>query len=259
VGTPDVSPAISTPYIFGTSVVGPLHVQLNIPCQDACSFRPLPCSAAAIAVCDGLGSASKSDVGARLAANAAVETAQNMLVDPELSGAEIVRTAVLAARRSLEAKAAEDQCPLRDLACTIIIVVARKDQLVAAHIGDGAVVALTENGLQLVSGPGESEYSNEVTPLTSSQWEETLRLSSVINDVRCVAVFTDGCQRAAFRKSANGIEPFQRFFGPIFEYANELPDPTEAGQEIHALLTSTKLCENSEDDKTLVVAVLSRG
>lgn len=256
-GTPDVSPAISTPYIFGSSVIGPLHVQLNTPCQDACSFRSLPCNAAAIVVCDGLGSASKSDVGARLAANAAVETAQNMLVDPGLSGAEIVRTAVRAARRSLEAKAAEDQCPLRDLACTIIIVVARKDELAVAHIGDGAVVALTENGLQLVSGPGESEYSNEVTPLTSSKWEDDLRLSSVITGVRCVAVFTDGCQRAAFRKSPDRVEPFEGFFCPIFAYANERQDLSEAEREIQSLLMSKKLCENSEDDKTLVVAVLS--
>jgi hypothetical protein len=180
-----------------------------------------------------------------------------MLVDPEVSQAEILRVAAQAARRALEAKAAEDQCALRDLACTIIIAVARKDQLAVVHIGDGAVVAQTDNGLQLVSGPGESEYSNEVMPLTSSHWEDELRFSSVITGIRCVAVFTDGCQRAAFRKSADRVVPFEGFLCPIFAYASELQDQLVAEQEIRSLLMSNKLCENSEDDKTLVVAVLS--
>jgi hypothetical protein len=214
-----------------------------------------------IAVADGLGSASKSEVGAQLAVNAAVETALCLLADPALAEklpADIVLAGVKGARRALEDKAAKDECSLRDLACTIIVVVVHGVELAVAHIGDGAVVAQTESGLQLVSGPGESEYTNEVVPLTSVEWEQSLRTVHIEGSISRLAVFTDGCQRAAFRKTAGSIEPFEGFFRPIFEYLEECPDNAEAEQELQALLASKKLCENSEDDKTLVVAVINQ-
>jgi hypothetical protein len=68
-------------------------------------------------------------------------------------------------------------------------------------------------------------------------------------------VFTDGCQRAAFRKVEDAVVPFDKFFNPIFEYANTVSDLTEGANEIAELLASAKLCENSDDDKTLVVGV----
>ena len=55
-------------------------------------------------------------------------------------------------------------------------------------------------GLKLLSGPGESEYANEVSPLTRKRLEQSLRLSSMVSGISGIMVFTDGCQRAALRK-----------------------------------------------------------
>lgn len=247
------------PVIFGASTIGPLHVERGIPCQDACAFFVLPSGLAVIAVADGLGSAPMSELGAQLACRAAVDCTSGLCTDsgaPELPLEEIVRSAISSARRALEVKCAEKQLALTSLACTLIVVVFLRDRLAVGHIGDGAVVGQAPEGLRLLSGPGESEYTNEVVPLTSNEWMESLRILPAVSGIQCVAVFTDGCQRAALRKIEDRLEPFEGFFGPVFFYARELPVRQEAELEIRSLLLSKKICANSEDDKTLVVAVL---
>ena len=88
------------------------------------------------------------------------------------------------------------------LASTLIVVAVQGTTVCVAHIGDGGVVGLTDSGLLLLSGPGDSEYANEVEPLTSDGWDAAVRYSRVHEDVRALAVFTDGCQRAGFRRTA---------------------------------------------------------
>lgn len=164
--------------------------------------------------------------------------------------------AAAAARAALEDLAVREDWPLRDLACTILVLVATAQEIATAHVGDGAVVALTGDGLEIASAPGESEYCNEVVPLTSPDWREALRVGVRSADVRGVAVFTDGCQRVALRKTAAGYEPHDGFLAPVFSYAAELADLAEGTAEIGNLLASAKLAAVSEDDKTLVIGIL---
>ena len=128
---------IPTNSIFGTSVIGPLHIQLGIPCQDACAYEILPLDWGIIAVADGLGSASKSDIGAKIAVEAVVKAGKEFITkkkNDEIIYDEVLREAVFSARKSLETKANEEQCNLRDLACTIIVVVNYKDTISACSI-----------------------------------------------------------------------------------------------------------------------------
>jgi hypothetical protein len=207
----------------------------------------------AIAVADGLGSAAASEAGAKLAVESAIKAMTDASVEGIRSHEDIVRHAVAAARSALQDRAVVTPCELRDLACTLILAFFAHSQLAVAHIGDGAVVVQAEGQLQLVSGPGDSEFTNEVVPLTSTDWEKQVRIASLTSHIDSIAVFTDGCQRAAFRKSEKGLEVFDRFFNPIFAYARDVFDIAEGIKEIEGLLASKKLCENSDDDKTLVV------
>jgi hypothetical protein len=209
-----------------------------------------------IAVADGLGSAPRSDVGARIAVDAALAaTLAALAASPSAPLSELAREAVGQARAAIEIKAAELACPLADVACTLIVVVFSGERVGVAHVGDGAVVCQTDVGLILASGPGDSEYTNEVVPLTATEWEAALRVTPELAGVRGVAAFSDGCQRAGLRRSAAGVEPFEKFFGPLFAYARELTDLEQGQAELAALLLSEKVCANSDDDKTLVLAV----
>jgi len=246
------------PYIFGTSVIGPIHKQLDIPCQDACDSGILS-GYSVIVVADGLGSAKKSEIGAKEAVGTAVQTWKKSISEKnneEINYEQVLRRIVFSSRKALETKASEEQCDLQDLACTIIVVLAFEDNICVAHIGDGTVVAKTDQELLIVSEPEESEYINEVVPLTSKNWEIHLRITKAISNIECVAAFTDGCQRASLLKTQNGLRPYDRFFYPLFHYAQELDDLKQGEEQIRKFLSSQKMSDTSDDDKTLLVLVL---
>ncbi|MHB8841353.1 MAG: PP2C family serine/threonine-protein phosphatase, partial [Candidatus Aquicultor sp.] len=210
---------------------------------------------------DGLGSASKADIGANVAVKSAVKSVERAIkATPEsVDITTLAKDAVTAARRALEKRAKAEECSLRDLACTLLVAITLRDAVAAVHIGDGALVVDTDNGLHLITGPGESEYTNEVTPLTSQDWEESLKSTSTVSGVNGIALFTDGCQRAGLKKADNSYTPFEGFFRPLFTYATQIDDFEQANQDIYDLLASDKLSEHSEDDKTLVLGILPKG
>ncbi len=252
---------LATPYFFGASVIGPLHAQLAMPCQDSFAFKIIDKDFAVAAIADGLGSAAKADIGANVAVKSAVKNAERAIkaTPKSVDITTLAKDAVTAARRALEEKARTEECSLRDLACTLLVAVTLRDMVAAVHIGDGAIVADTDNGLRLITGPGESEYTNEVTPLTSQDWERSLKSTSAVPGVNGIALFTDGCQRAGLKKADNSYTPFEGFFRPLFTYAWQIDDFEQANQDIYDLLASDKLSEHSEDDKTLVLGILPKG
>lgn len=250
------------PYFIGACVIGNSHIKKNIPCQDAFEYTKLPFNCGVIAVADGLGSALKSDVGANTMVRAGVRKTRELLKagsNKEFNLKYIAMEAMNFAREEIISKSISEKCKPSDLACTAMIVVFDEDKVVAAHIGDGAVVAKRNNELLLLSEPVNSEYINEVTPLTSENWKESVRCSSEFSGIDCIAVFTDGCNHAAFRKTPNGIIPHDGFFMPLFLYAQKVNDIVQGENQINSLLTSEKFSEYSDDDKTLVVSVLKKG
>ena len=246
--------------VIGASAIGPLHKITTMPCQDAFAFESFSSGYSVIAVADGLGSAKLSDFGARNAVDAAVATAKNLITASPGNVAvleDVARKAARAARKELEEKADVYNCKLRDIACTLIVAIMYQDDLAVAHIGDGAVIARIGDELITVSGPAESEYANEVTPLTGRDWEKYLRVAAKTSNVTAVMAFTDGCQRAAFKKTPEGLIPFHGFCDPVFSFIREVEDEKEGAYEIESMLYSPKICNNSEDDKTLVVVVVN--
>jgi hypothetical protein len=243
------------PFVLGASAIGSSHTALGLPCQDACAFEIQASRYCVAVVCDGLGSAARSDLGAQTAVQAALGALRAGLGDDDAMAAAVAE-AVAAARAALEALAAQEDCPLRDLACTLLVLASTAQEIAIAHIGDGAMVMLTAEGLEIASAPGESEYCNEVVPLTSPGWREALRIGVRSAEVRAVALFTDGCQRVALRKSAAGYEPHDGFLDPVFSYVATVADLAEGTTEIRNLLASSKLAAVSEDDKTLVIGIL---
>ncbi len=245
--------------IVGASMSGPLHIAKAIPCQDACAYKIFPNGLGIIAVSDGLGSAFLSDFGARDAVNGVIFSVRRIIdrsTNEDISIVDLANEAVFATRKILEKKSEEYRCNLKDLACTLIVVVVYGNRVSVAHIGDGAVVAKTADGLRILSDPGDSEYANEVVPLTCDEWEKCLRLSSVFSGVLGVMVFTDGLQRAALKKTESGFIPFKRFCDPLFGYVKEVSNEAKAIEDFKNLLLSKKLCANSEDDKTLVICTI---
>jgi uncharacterized protein YegL len=244
--------------IIGASVIGPLHIMKGIPCQDAHGHDALPSGHLTFAIADGLGSAPMSEIGSRIAVEAAVDSIKNKTSEEMKTAplSSLARDSILAGRKALEDKAVALQCSLRDLACTLISAVIYGDNLAVAHIGDGAVIVKKRGQLIVASEPGESEYANEVTPLTSTKWEESLRISPVYSDISGVMAFSDGLQRAALRKTDSGRIPYKGFCDPLFSFAEALKGLEDGERELKEFLASKKISEHSEDDKTLILVTL---
>lgn len=236
--------------MIAASIPGPLHLHLGIGCQDRIACR-ITDGVVAIAVADGLGSAQLSDEGAAIAVKEAVRASSVQIPFDQIS-AEMIR----AARAGVEVEALFRGVEMSALACTLIAAVADGDRLSVAHVGDGAVVAETTDGLVFVSPPAASEYANEVDHLAGDSWEENLRVSEDLLGVTAFAVFSDGCQRAALARRGDVLLPHSGFFAPLFEWARSADDLVSSSEELRRVLAGAKLSEHSEDDKTLALAII---
>jgi hypothetical protein len=253
----------TAPLVIAARRIGESHEASGAPCQDAFAWTEVNRDLLVIAVADGLGAAPRSDEGAAIIVQAAVDSAVAATAAeaaaPDLQ--HLVRLAAFAARAAVEGHADESGIPLSDLASTLVFVAVSGSTVCAAQVGDGAVVAETVEGLALVSGPNHGEYINEVTPLTASTWLEAFRVSPLLGAVRAVAVFTDGCERAALRRdrgSPPDLTPHGGFFLPLFEFGRSVIGEAAGESELCGLLASSKMAASSDDDKTLVLAILDR-
>ncbi len=130
--------------VIAASVMGTSHEKRSQPCQDAHQWRLLPNGVLAAAVADGAGSATLAEVGAKIAVEAAVETIcqqQKMLPQTDDEWYVFLTATLQVARAAVEAEAAVREVASRDLACTLIAVVATPELIAVAQIGDGAAVA----------------------------------------------------------------------------------------------------------------------
>ena len=247
---------LSPPYIFGAKIPGRGHQIKAIPCQDAYYSEFFQSSHVIIAIADGLGSAPRSDLGAQCVVESAVNAVTTLMAEGQTDNRHLLRAGIVNARNDLFKKAAIEICHVRELACTILLIIASQDGIAVAHIGDGAIVIKGSGFVKIISEPENSEYANVVVPLTSDEWEKALRIHESEEPIECIAAFTDGLQNAALKKVNTTYQPFEAFFNPLFSYSLEIDDTDTAGNDIREFLMSEKVRGSSDDDMTLVISVL---
>ncbi|MBN1167054.1 MAG: protein phosphatase 2C domain-containing protein [Methanospirillaceae archaeon] len=239
--------------IYGSCVQGASHEREGKECEDSWIGEVLPDTEslrALIAVSDGLGSAMYAKLGSSIAVSSA------------LSHLEANRGAVFEAAchaRSELFRVAEDLgISPRDLACTLIVADVTPKKASVAHIGDGIVIGKEGDTGEylLISGPGPSEYVNEVIPLTADDSIDSIRCTEVMG-ISVLAVATDGCQGALSTRKDGGLEIFYPFVAPLFTYFTRTPFPDTGSSDLDTLLSGEKVKMVSDDDKTLVIAVIS--
>jgi serine/threonine protein phosphatase PrpC len=241
--------------IFSASTQGTSHLLSGTPCQDAHAFHIWETGMIA-AVADGLGSASRSDQGAQLAIEAALTMLDQLFMTCQLDDldnwAQYLSSAFTAARESLERAATSSSCSLREYGTTLIVLIIAQNHLAVGHLGDGAVVAMLEDGsIHTISAPERGEYANEVVPLTAPDALCRVRYSVFPITAKVVALLTDGLQNLCINAASN--TPHIPFFEPFFEAACLSCDTREVSKQLAAFLNSERVCSRSNDDKTLVV------
>jgi hypothetical protein len=249
--------------VVGAAVQGLSHQKQGLPCQDALEYRCLPGGILLVALADGAGSAIYAELGAQAAVQASVEWLLTSLENDQpidcCEWAEVIWETFQNARTALEQLGEEHDEPLRSFATTLTCLVATSERLIVGQLGDGAVVAVGEDGgLKTVTTLQRGEYANETNFLTQDQALDLIAFQMIDEQVQALAVMSDGLTRLALKRPDN--EPHPPFFTPLFAFVESSvssDDPARAVDPLIQFLTSPRVCERTDDDKTLVLALRS--
>ena len=248
--------------VIGASVTGASHLKHDLPCQDYQASRLLPCGegqALLIALADGAGSAENADLGAQLAVEAALQSLESSLRTSEPSSLNFERSMRLAfesAQQVLFDQAEGDEFPVRSLATTLTCVAAVDGFITVGQLGDGSVIVRTdEDELVAVTKPQRGEYANETFFLVQEDALENLQVQVLHYPVQGLAVLSDGLMRLALQMPAN--IPHRPFFKPLFAFAVSAEDMDAATVQLASFLSSKRVSERTDDDKSLVLAICS--
>lgn len=247
--------------VAGASIQGISHTKCKLPCQDAHLWREGPKGSLVLAVADGAGSASLSQVGAARAVIAAVEWVVELLKDDWPRNNDDWRAMLTAslqtAHDSVIASAEKRKVSPRELATTLIVVVATPTGVAAAQIGDGAAVVLTEDRqLRALTIPQSGECINETSFFTAPDYLEAAQFVYQEGPVAGVAALSDGLQMLALKMP--GGEPYPAFFLPLFDMVRETEDLWRTEDRLRAFLQSDRITLRADDDLTLVLGILGR-
>ncbi len=225
------------------SEIGAAHIEADMPCQDA--YRHFTDSDTLIAcVADGAGSARLSHRGAQTAADEFVMAAWDSLCDgDDLSDAAI--KAFDKARKAVYEIANDNP---RRYATTLLGLIATSDALSAVQVGDGAIIV---DG-KVVMDSHSGEYANETSFITQTDPEPmTFSLSE---EVRRVAILTDGLENLALENNGYQRVPHGRFFDPLYEWL-ERTDESDRNPQLAEFLSSDRVRSRTADDVTLLLAM----
>jgi hypothetical protein len=239
---------------LGESVTGTSHQGRNTPCQDAFRFRSFGPSDdwIVLAVADGAGSASRSDVGAILACDEFVRRVGDSGVEL-LFNREGMTSLFSEVRSAINAEAARLEVPARELACTALLAILGPEMAAFAQVGDGAIVLAVGEEYCTVFWPEPAEYANATDFLTDDRLPDTLQFETMSRPVSEIAVLTDGLQRLALDYSNRS--PYTPFFRPLFLSFRTATDTSSLTDQFRAFLDSPRVNARTDDDKTLVLAI----
>lgn len=247
--------------VAGASVRGTSHEKRSQPCQDAHGWLRLPGGGLAIAVADGAGSAKLSERGSTRAVEAALQAAYDA-AERGLSGETgmtphawdvLIRLIFTQARNAVVMRAHSERHFVRNYATTLTVALVAGGWLAAGQIGDGAVVALDEQDAMFsATRLQKGEYANETHFLTQRDAVKRVQVYSARQDVKALAVMSDGLVRLALALPSG--DPHAPFFKPLFGFIASVQDEAQASVKLESFLASERVCARTDDDKSLVLA-----
>jgi len=246
--------------IVSASVVGTAHQSRNEICQDchiAVNWKGADEKESLIAlVADGAGSAQFAKLGAELACQEGkclLEEllATNHVIPPTHEDIQkLIRE--LSSRINHHANIA--QVPIREYACTLLIALIHPQFSLFAQIGDGGIVVAQDSVFELIFWPDNGEYANETHFLTDSDAVNYLQFLSTETHYSEIALFSDGLQRLALLYENRSV--YTPFFTPMLTVIRQSTPElcTMLSTQLAAFLSSSRINERTDDDKTLVLA-----
>lgn len=240
--------------VFAASSIGKSHIEGGLPCQDAYGLAFENERLVAV-VCDGAGSASQSDIGARECADSICKSLSVVVGSSSLGVTpSVIEQVIEAARVHLQSRADELGLSSRELACTVVGVVLFQDGGHLFHIGDGMAVVELADDSTILSLPENGEYANETYFITGDDWLPHLRITSFSGTIRCISLMSDGAMPFAVNRGKTGM--FAPFIDPVRSYLATVSE-AEGSEALLATLSDERTWSITSDDKSLLLILPS--
>lgn len=247
----------------GLSVRGAAHVHTGLPCQDAEGWQYAG-DALVLVAADGAGSARHAEQGSRCAVTAMLDA---MLVGPVIGPGEHdveaalrlwtqhVHRAVDHAHEAVRRHADAAGVSGREMATTLQVAVLTQTLVVGAQVGDGAIVCEHEGSIHALTEPMHGMHVNETYFLTEDDYREHLQVTGRTGHITAAGLFSDGLEPLAWHLARNA--PASGLFRGLFDFVRTTPCARRRHVALQRFMDSPRVCERSNDDKTLVLATRS--
>jgi hypothetical protein len=236
---------------------GSSHEKLNIPCQDRMSCSVLDPEGTLVAVvADGAGTAGLAHKGAEIAVWTVSAMAQLGVRAGRTDYQEILREAAALARQRLVEAANDSNASVKDLACTLLAVIAAPIGGAALQIGDGAIViGSAAPSWRCVFWPQKGEYANTTYFLSDENALARAEVTLLPDETLDVAMFSDGLESLAVNFARHAAhEPFFRTgFAPLHSCTTPGESASLSGS-LTKMLTSPAVRARTDDDASLILA-----
>lgn len=248
---------------IAASVIGTSHEKSGGACQDAngCFIHVCPDGETILvaAVADGAGSALAGGEGAAKSCAALLDLIAQHLASSYNADGIALNTAkswITSIQATLDAEALATSRERKDFACTLLAMIVGHSSAACLQIGDGVMVLADseEQTYGHVFWPDRGEYANTTHFITQEEALEHLQFTTIRRCIVEVALLTDGLQTVALNyQQQSAHEPF---FKGLFAPLRSVPEghSVELSNSLAAFLSSSRVNDKTDDDKTLVLA-----
>ena len=253
--------------VAAASVIGTSHSKTGQPCQDSSQVKLVSTDDGVVLVCavsDGAGSAAHSDIGSRAAVTTATSLIENFLATGGTVSSIQQDTALswlAQIQEVISSIALEVNEPSREFACTLNVAVIGPEYAAFFQVGDGAMVVLEEGdeGWAYIFWPQHGEYINSTNFITSGDAAEVMEFAAISRRIESFSSFSDGIESLVLHYGTKAVH--DRFFNTMIAPVQQAPIEglhEELSVSLIKYLSSSQICDRTDDDKSLILATRSR-
>jgi len=242
------------------SVRGSAHLTNGLPCQDWSAIHTASKDKSVLlcALSDGAGSAKFADEAARFLVSEAIRFLETQLADhpkPSELIAEYDRSDgeafIEQVQGRLRQMAEAQSVSLGEYSATLLFAAIHPEWSIFFQIGDGCWIVARESVFGAVTWPTQGEFVGQTVFVASAAAKSELQIQKLRGSLRCVVGITDGLERLAL--DLRGRVPHPGFFAPLVNALSRTTDTELFEKELVAFLESERVCERTDDDKSIIL------
>lgn len=242
---------------IGQSVTGTSHLQSQRDCEDALYYKTiaLPDGDEALICCvsDGAGSATHAAEAANYVVKATVEAISEGIGSIDENSIIAILEKIY---DDLLQRSETQNENINEYSCTLLGAVITEYTALFFQIGDGAIIRDTNpDQYAPVWWPHNGEYSNTTAFLVDDSNMSHLRVITLRETIKEIAIFTDGLQLLTLNNESLSVHaPFFTNLFKVMRLATHPEHLSVLNRKLAEYLNSEAINNRTDDDKTLFLA-----